>query len=221
MSKDILGLILSFIYLFGLLFAAEFIRKRRAYPQSFTRKCIHIGVGFWAFFTYLGFDSLWAVMIPPLSFVFVNILSYRYTIFKAMEMEDKKNPGTIFYPLSVCILLAMFWREPARLVPAIGLLVMGLGDGFATIIGQRVGRHRYRIWKHYKSLEGSLAMLAFSFLAVFLLVTLFTPEPFSIRMLRSLAIAGIATVAEGLSPWAADNITVPLVSGFAYALWFV
>ena len=127
MTKDIRGLIFSFIYLFALLFIAEIIRKAKNYPNSFTRKCIHIGVGFWSFFAYLGFDSLWAVLIPPGSFVLINLLSYRFTLFKAMEMEGKKNPGTIFYPLSVCILLAIFWAEPTRIIPIMALFVMGLG----------------------------------------------------------------------------------------------
>ena len=221
MSKDIQGLLFSFVYLFALLFIAEIVRKSRNYPRSFTRKCIHIGVGFWAFFAYLGFDSLWAVIIPPLSFVFINLLSYRFTIIKAMEMEGKKNPGTIFYPLSVCILLARFWPEPTRLVPIIGLLVMGLGDGFASIIGERWGKRKYRVWTHQKSLEGSLTMLGFSFLAVFIITTLFTGLALPARLWQSAAIGIIAAVFEGLSPWGADNLTVPMASGLAYWLLFL
>ena len=221
MSKDIQGLLFSFVYLFALLFIAEIVRKRRNYPQSFTRKCIHIGVGFWAFFAYLGFDSLWAVIIPPLSFVFINLLSYRFTIIKAMEMEGKKNPGTIFYPLSVCILLVFFWPEETRLVPVIGLLVMGLGDGFASIIGKRFGNHTYRVWTHHKSLEGSLAMLVFSFLAVLILTSLFTHLPLPARLWQAVAVGLLAAVVEGLSPWGADNLTVPLLSGLAYWLLFL
>jgi phytol kinase len=98
---------------------------------------------------------------------------------------------------------------------------MGLGDGFASIIGNRWGKRKYRIWTHQKSLEGSLAMLGFSFLAVFILTTLFTGLALPMRLWQSAAIGLIASCVEGLSPWGADNLTVPLASGLAYWLLFL
>jgi len=40
---DVIGLVLSYAYAFGLLFAVEAIGKRQGWRQEFTRKIIHAG----------------------------------------------------------------------------------------------------------------------------------------------------------------------------------
>ena len=220
MSGDFKGLIISYAFLFGIVFLGEFIRLIFQLRPVFTRKFIHIGVGFWGLVAYQTLDSTWAVLIPPASFVLINLLSYKWTIFKSMEIEDKSNLGTIYYPIALCTLLALFWSSGDRLVPLIGLLVMALGDGFASIVGEKWGSHRYRIWGREKSVEGSSAMLEFSFVAVVLILFLFTDLSFSSILFQGCVIALLATLVEAVSPWGIDNLTVPLISGLAYWVFF-
>ncbi|MCA9945962.1 MAG: DUF3679 domain-containing protein, partial [Anaerolineales bacterium] len=40
-----LGLIICFVYVFGMIGAAEGLRRWRGYSSGFTRKVIHVGVG--------------------------------------------------------------------------------------------------------------------------------------------------------------------------------
>ena len=44
-NGDILGLILSYVYAFGLLIIVETIGKKLSWEQDLTRKIIHIGEG--------------------------------------------------------------------------------------------------------------------------------------------------------------------------------
>ncbi len=219
-SGDIKGLVWVYAYLFGILFLAEGIRRTKAWPAEFTRKCIHIGVGWWGFIAYWAIQSEWIALIPPLSFVFINILSYKWNLFPSMEIEDKRNLGTVYYPFSICVLILLFWRDGTRMLPVLGSMVMGLGDGMASIVGKKWGRHPYRVWRHPKSLEGSIAMLAFSALGAGLVLAFMSALPASAVVSRALVVAVLSTAVEGLSPWGLDNLTVPLGTAAAYGVLF-
>jgi dolichol kinase len=219
-SADTKGILISYGFLFGIVFLGEAVRAIFKFKSVFTRKFIHIGVGFWGLVAYGAIQSTWAVLIPPVSFVLINLISYKWTLIKSMEIEDKSNLGTVYYPLALCLLLLFFWQGNHRVVPIIGLLVMGLGDGFASIIGEAWGKHRYRAWGKEKSWEGSAAMFVFSLLAVITVLFLFTEVTAGTIFFRGCIIALLATVVEGASPWGTDNLTVPILSGVGYWLLF-
>ena len=85
MSGNVKGLLVLYGFLFGIVVVGELVRAIFKWRPVFTRKFIHIGVGFWGFVAYPIFESWWAVMIPPFSFVLINLASYKWTLFKAME----------------------------------------------------------------------------------------------------------------------------------------
>ena len=220
MDSALRGLLISYIFLFGIVILGELIRKMGGWQSVFTRKFIHIGVGFWGFLAYWTLYPSWIVLIPPVSFIAINLLSYKWTLFKSMEIEDKTNLGTVFYPFSLCILLVLFWRTNLPSAALIGLLVMALGDGFATIVGQKWGKHKYHIGRKEKTIEGSMAMFGFSFIAVVMVSILITDIPLSLFLFHALAIACIVTITENVTPWGLDNITVPLIGAAGYWLLF-
>lgn len=221
MSHELYGILYSYIYLFGIVILAEVIRKKNGLSSSFTRKVIHIGVGIWGLGALAFFNTLWAVFIPPASFIVINLISYKTQMFKSMEIDDKGNLGTVLYPLSICFLLLVFWPMGYRLVPFIGLLIMAFGDGLASIFGIKFGKHHYSFWAHKKSIEGSIAMLVGSLLAVMIVLISFGEMSSSEILLQAGITALIATMIEGISPGTLDNLTVPLFSGFAYWLIFL
>jgi phytol kinase len=215
------GLLISYAYIFMVLALGEGIRAWKNYPSDFTRKCIHIGVGFWGLIAYWTDLSYWAALIPPASFILINLVSFRWSLLKSMELEDKSNLGTVYYPISLTILLALFWKEGTRIIPMTALLIMALGDGFASITGRKWGKHALPSPVRKKTVEGSIAMWVFSAAAVVLVngLVLFVPWPTVI--LRALILATLATVVEAASPRGTDNLTVPLLSGFCFWLFFL
>ena len=58
--NNILGLILCFGYVFGMIGLAEGLRRRRGYSSDFTRKVVHIGVG---------------MMLEPVIIIFIDPMS--------------------------------------------------------------------------------------------------------------------------------------------------
>jgi len=86
--RDVIGLIVSYLYAFGLLGFGEAIRKWRGYSQAFTRKLVHIGAGMWVWGTLALFDTWQIGLIPFGSFIILNYVFYRFTIFQAMDSEE-------------------------------------------------------------------------------------------------------------------------------------
>ena len=216
MKQDWLALIISYVYVFAMIGVGEGLRKwlgqakPGTYSTEFTRKVIHISVGMWAFGTVLLFEHWYFAIIPPLSFVVLNYISYRRDIFKAVETGEKGNLGTIYFPISFAIIIYLFWESPHLL--AASLMPMTWGDALAAILGRRYGQRKYNVLGSTRSVEGSLAMFFFSWLSTFWALLLLPPLGWQASLLYSLALAVFATLVEALSPWHVDNLTVPLLS---------
>jgi phytol kinase len=102
-------------------------------------------------------------------------------------------------------------------VGGIGVLIMGWGDGLASVVGERAGR-QFRVWGGRKSLAGSAAMFAAS-LVVCLVFTLLFGRRLSGSLPILAAAAATAALAAGvelLTPFGLDNLTVPLLSSLFY-----
>ena len=108
-----------------------------------------------------------------------------------------------------------------------GFAICGIADAIGEPVGIRLGKHRYRTWnlpgcaESHRSLEGSLAVFAASFLATLALLytglTPLLPPSITAGLLPALAIAAVATLTEAGSPHGTDNFTLQVAaSGFAW-----
>jgi phytol kinase len=220
MLPNWLALILAFVYVFVAIGLGEVLRRSLHASQDFTRKFIHIAVGMVSVPTVLMFPSLYWAIIPPLAFVVINYLDYRFGVIQAMMSSNRSNLGTVYFPLSFAAILALFWGDPSAptthpyLIVA-ALMPMTWGDAFAAIIGERFGQRRYTLLGHTRSLEGSATMFGISALATFLALGVL---PLPARAVAAVVTALGATIAESVSPWGIDNLTVPAVSALILAL---
>jgi phytol kinase len=170
----------------------------------------------WAVGTVLLFQSRYLALIPPATFVLINAFSYAKGTIKAMEAGERGNLGTVYFPISFAALIGLLWGEPVTLVAS--LMPMTWGDAMAAIMGRRYGHYRYTIAGRTRSVEGSLAMLFWSwvatFLALFFMPYLLATAPLNwlLALIYSGAVALACTLTEGLSPWGTDNLTVPAVA---------
>ena len=211
MDRNILGVIIGFVFVFAMIFIATAIQKLFKLSNDFSRKIIHIAVGNWVFIALFYFTEWYYAIIVPVAFILINFLSYKYTIFKAMELEEK-NPGTVYYSVSltICTLLT-FYQSPLLILPFLGIMAMTWGDGMAAVVGKKFSIKQLR---PDKSLGGSGAFFIFTFIAVIVYLLIYG-SAFSTGtiLLIALITALLGAIIELYSPKNSDNLTVPLVIG--------
>lgn len=227
---DILGLIFSYLYAFGLLFIVEAIGRSFHISQDVTRKIIHIGAGLWVWPIVFLFDHWYFGIIPFAGFIILNYIFYKKQSFKQMD-SSQSTLGTVYFAFSITLLFTAFWRTDSLIdrvpIAVAATMAMTLGDAFAALFGQHFSRTYFHILGNTKSIWGSLAMFVFSFFGILLSLLFLSGSVWSpasavlslqTAVVFSLLTALVATVAEALSPVGTDNLSVPLLSGLVLFL---
>jgi len=190
----------------------------RTQDPEIPRKVVHIGTGNIILLAWWLQVPAWVGISAALLFGLITLTSYWVPILPALESVGRRSLGTFFYAMSFGLLIAWFWPPHLPRYAALGILTMTWGDGFAALVGQRFGRHHYRIGDIQKSWEGSLTMAVVTMLVAGFMLWSVVGSPWQIGAI-SLAIASVATGLEAFSWWGLDNLTVPVASAaLAYLL---
>ena len=213
--NSFLGLILSFVYIIVLLFIAM---RLEHIPNEFSRTFVHILVSNWWLIAMFFIDNYWMAISVPAVFILFNALNIRFNWISAINSKQRYgNFGTIYYALAVFILTAVTFMNPeTRIIGGVGVLAMGYGDGFAALIGQKFGKHSFRIFKGTKSLEGSSAMFITTLVVVGLYLAFLTSN---VNLVMLVIIAAVATVVEAISPYGLDNLFIPVLTSLLYFIF--
>ncbi len=238
------GLGVSLLYVLGVLGASALIARLGA-PAEASRKLVHIALGGWWVVAWLWFASPWWAAALPAVFIVVNAWAFRTGALSFMARdEDGATPGTVYYAVSLAVLALFSFGIGAPYVGALGVFCMAFGDGFAAVLGKRIGRQELPMTGG-KTVAGSVVMLVASFAscAVVLLVAgatgwegqvpafmanvssagergLVTMGGVGLILLAALGLAVAATVLEAVSPAGLDNLSVPLGVTGLYAVLF-
>ena len=199
------------IYIFLIFFLSIIYKKYNPDNKEVLRKIIHIGIGpLIPFAKYLEITQTSALYFTGFisSLIFIN---YRYKLFPTIEDVDRKSLGTLFYCLSLFILIYLFWeKDPISLIA--GFFIMTFGDGFAGLIGKNFESKNWFIMKQKKSILGTLTMF-FASLIVVLSLGYFNEYSYNINFFT---IALIATIVEQFSVLGIDNFIVPISAAICF-----
>jgi len=208
--KILLGYILVYTYLFGLLFVVDLLQKKTKCSIEVSRKLVHIFVSVtWIIMIHF-FGYTWHLVVPPITFVILNYVSYKKDIFSAMERHDKKNNsmGTVYYPISVLVLSVLTVIDNDFIAPyGIGLFCMAFGDGLAPFFGQRYKSYKFKIFNANKTLFGTLTVFICSIIVV-VIFSLYYSLPITLFEIFIVAISG--TILELVGKKGIDNLLLPI-----------
>ncbi|PSR88986.1 hypothetical protein PHLCEN_2v4948 [Hermanssonia centrifuga] len=186
------------------------VNARRKFFHALAVAMFLPGVAVDPAFTHLSFSAAFAL------FTFAEYVRYfaLYPFGAAVhvfmnEFLDQKDSGTAilshFYLLTGCA-NSVWFEGPSRLLLFTGILVLGVGDAMASVVGKRLGRHRWST-NTPKTVEGSAAFTASVVACAWLLRLLGFTEDFSI--VRYGAVATLGSILEAFSVQN-DNLTLPL-----------
>lgn len=217
MTNNIIGMGVSIGFVFIVIIVSEILKRTVNLGIEATRKFIHIGVSHWWIIAMIFIPDMKYAAVPPLLFIVLNYISYKRSLFGSMERKEGAGDlGTVYFPISLLLLVLLTWegglfREDFKYLGAIGILIMGYGDGFAGLIGKRLGKNKFQFLGNKKSIEGSLTMFVFSFMVTF--IVMIWVNGFSLMNIYiTLIVATLATLIEALTPLGLDNLAVPVIS---------
>ncbi|EGO24662.1 Fph type histidine kinase [Serpula lacrymans var. lacrymans S7.9] len=168
------------------------------------------GVAFDPAFTHLSFSAAFALFTFAEYVRYFAIYPFGAVVHLFMnEFLDHKDSGTAilshFYLLTGCA--GSLWLEgPHQILQYTGILALGVGDALASIVGKRIGKHRWSP-STSKTLEGSAAFTLSIVACVWILRICGLTEDFSI--VRYTAVVALSSALEALSDQN-DNLTLPL-----------
>jgi len=199
------------LYLFSIFLISIIFKKFKKDSSEIVRKIIHIGIGpLIPIALFLKIDQNSALIFTGIVLLMV-LINYRYKLFPTIEDVDRKSYGTIFYCLSLFILIWLFWlKDPYALIT--GFFIMTFGDGLAGLIGKSFDSKSWIIFRQKKSLFGTLTMLLTSLIVV-CLVGYSQQNSLNINYF---AIAFLATFLEQFSLLGIDNFFVPISSALFF-----
>lgn len=212
------------IWLGLILLVAEGLNRFTAVDPEVSRKVVHIGTGNVILLAWWLEIPGWVGITAGILAAAIALISYQVPILPSLNSINRKSLGTFFYAVSISILVAWFWPQQHQEYAALGILVMTWGDGLAAVIGQKYGKHIYRVWGMQKSWEGSATMCLVSF-AVSSLILLAVQDNVWQTVAVSVVVAFAAASLESVSKWGIDNFTVPIGSAaiafFLNQFWYV
>lgn len=222
-QSDPLGLIVVYGYVALLLIISE---KMLVSRPEISRKILHIMVGNIAFLLPVFVTREVMAFIAAAPFILLTFLMSPYTPIKSIRGRTSAaghSMGLVYYSITWTILAYLFFDN--MVIIAIGIFSMSYGDGFASLIGVKYGKHRYNIVGDEKSFVGTFSMFLFTFIMTIVAILYyqyvqdisFSFNSVTIGLL--LLISAVGAIVEGFTPKGLDNLTVPFVIAFLY--WYV
>ena len=199
------------LYLFSIFLISIVFKKYNEDSREIVRKIIHIGIGpLIPIAQFLKINQNSALIFTGIVSIMVFI-NYTYKVFPTIEDVERKSYGTLFYCLSLFILIYLFWdKDPYALIS--GFFIMTFGDGLAGLIGKSFDSKSWIFFKQKKSLRGTMTMFLTSLIVV---CSIGYAQQNSLN-LNYFTIAFIATLLEQVSFLGIDNFIVPILSGLSF-----
>ena len=199
------------LYLFSIFFISIVFQKFNKNSKEIIRKIIHIGIGPLIPIAQLQkIDQNSALIFTGIISIMV-LINYVYKIFPTIEDVERKSFGTLFYCISLFILISLFWnKDPYALIA--GFFIMTFGDGLAGLIGKSFNSKNWIFFKQTKSVFGTLTMFFTSFIVI-CSVGYAQQNNFNFSYIT---IAFISTLLEQFSIFGIDNFIVPISAAFCF-----
>lgn len=223
---DALLMILCYVYILLVIFVSGRLGSVLRVSRRVSRKFLHAMIGNLPFVLPFFSSNVYPVLVAA-PFILATFLVSPFSPFAGIrerlkelaDMTEEGHPlGPVFYAVSYTFLALFFASDPC--VVAAGILPMAYGDSAASLIGERYGKAKYRVFAN-KSLEGSTAMFLASLCSLAIGLVFFSQlYSFSVfeEILAVFATATVATFVEGFSPSGFDNLTVPVFSALTFLL---
>ena len=221
--NNLLGVILSFLYFFVIIFIPKLFPKTR---NEFARKFVHIMIGNWWLILLAFISNTLCALLVPATFIFINYFSVTQShdtgllaSLERKEGEAASSFGLVLYPISLVIMVIFsFVFSNKHYLGGVGIIALSYGDGFAALIGKKWPFGTYRIGHTKKTVVGSIAMFLITSIILAAYLSLVVGYSSSNIIWVSILTAAIATLVEAATPNGFDNLSIPIVAVLVFEI---
>ena len=225
--NDLLAaVILMVYYLVGLVAIPTMLKVWSGLPKEVIRKIQHVGYSL-SIFILLRLFSTWYMAVAA-AFLLV-VLAYpallfieKTSFYKRFFVDRTERGGElrrqlIYVQVSFAVLIFLFWGllgAQWHYMVIVAVMAWGFGDAAAALVGKFLGKKSivHRWVEGVKTREGTIAMIATAFLAIFLTLLLCSGLSWYVCLGVALAAAPISGMVELFSRRGTDTLTVPLAT---------
>ena len=219
MNGSWLGISLVLGVLAGLVGGLALWRRIAQPHPELTRKVVHVGMGLVSLTLPWLFAEAWPVMILAVlgagGLLLLRVGRLRDNLGAVLGGVGRSSLGEVCFAAGVAALFVLFLREegsPGRrlVLYVVPLLLLGIADAAAALVGVRCGRWHYRTAADSKTVEGSASFLVCAFVGT-LVPLLVVGE---VTLAQSVLIAGLlgslTMFLEAVGTHGLDNLLIPL-----------
>ena len=210
-------------YIFGIGYAficliISFIMYKLGVPKKYTRKVVHILVGFEWVILYHYFGPEIHFLTVCVIFLILLAIAYRGRLMPMISSDDDNAPGTVYYAAAMTGVAAVGCFVPEVMLPfGIGVMCTSFGDGLAGFIGQAIERYNPKIYGS-KTLIGSLTNFVISTACAAVISSVYSLE---LGIVNCIFIGILSTELELVTTRGLDNVSVTWgTTALAYAFMY-
>ena len=207
-------------YIFGIGYAficllISFVMYKLGLPKKYTRKIVHILVGFEWVILYRYFGAGIHFLTVCLIFLALLVIAYKCRLMPMIASDDDNSPGTVYYAVAMTGVSAVGCFIPAVMLPfGIGVMCTSFGDGLAGFIGQAVRRCNPKIYGR-KTVLGVITNFVVSTACATVISSVYSLE---LGIAYCILIGILSTELELVTPYGLDNVSVTWgTTALAYA----
>lgn len=204
---------------YGLLcLALSFILYKLGMPKRYTRKVVHILVGFEWVFLYNFMGAGVHFLAVCVAFLALLMLAYFLKLMPMISSDADNAPGTVYYAVAMTGVAIVGCFVPEVMLPfGVGIFATSIGDGLAGFIGQALTHHNPKIYGK-KTLFGALACFLFTLASATIMSVIFE---MGLSWWQLVAIGFLAMLLELITGYGFDNITITwCVTALTYAFMY-
>jgi phytol kinase len=209
------GIALVIALLGALMLTVRGLQQRSALDAELARKLVHIGMGAvcltfpWIFTDAAAVWALAGIAVTLLTAVRI-VPALRVRFGGVLGGVGRVSLGEVYFPCAVALVFTLADGDRAAFCAPVAILTFA--DAAGALVGQRWGRLHYQAVESTKTLEGSMAVFAVTWLcAGIVLVALGSVTP-GRALLVGAVMALFAALVEAVSWRGLDNLLVPLVA---------
>jgi len=128
-----------------LIFICELLYRKFQLKAETTRKIAHTLSSLFSLAFLYTFQSYTYVIILGIVFFLLLSVGKRYQFFKSIDAVQRKTAGSYLLPVSICSLFVISKESGNQLLFVLPILVLGISDPLASIIGTTYKRRTRNI----------------------------------------------------------------------------